>query len=145
MLAGKVLDVTSTMLNLVIDLLLSLIIAQQTAAIAGTERSGLSAHPPANGRTIMDFPMALPDTPARFTTHVALRDDAKSNGVIFRVEANGVRLAEARVRPDEPADLAADLSPWVGAPVVLSLITDADGDADYDWAFWCEPVLTTAE
>ncbi len=117
----------------------------QTVAIAGTERTGLSAHPPANGRTIMDFPMALPNTPARFAAHVTLRDEAKSNGVIFRVEANGVRLAEARVRPDEPADLAADLSPWVGAPVVLSLITDANGDADYDWAFWCEPVLTTAE
>jgi hypothetical protein len=59
--------------------------------------------------------------------------------VVFRVEVNGRAVAERRMLPGNWERLEADLSAWKGEPVVLALITDADGSYTCDWAQWGEP------
>jgi hypothetical protein len=117
---------------------------RQTGTVGGVARSGLFTHPPDRGRTIVDLPMTLPDAPAEFRTFVGLRDGSTSQGVVFIVEVNGVELARKDVLPGAWHKLTCDLTLWSGKPVVLSLITDADGSYDCDWAHWGEPVLLSA-
>ncbi|HOZ47832.1 MAG TPA: DUF6259 domain-containing protein [Candidatus Hydrogenedentes bacterium] len=114
---------------------------REKSAVEGIERDGLFAHPPDHGRTVIDLPMALPIEAAQFEAYVGIRDGAKSEGVIFRVEANGVELANEEVAPGAWHRFECDLSPWADRPVVLSLITDADGSYTCDWAEWGEPVV----
>ncbi len=109
-------------------------------SVGGVKRPGLFAHPPDHGRTEVLVPLTLPSTPALFHAWVGLRDGAeKSTGVIFRIEANGVGLAQVKTVAGAWQELRADLSPWAGRAVVLSLVTDADGDYVCDWACWGEP------
>lgn len=115
--------------------------AAQPGVVRGEERRGLYAHPPDQGRTVYSMPMTLPDEPALFRCEAALRDGSESRGVVFQVEVNGVALARASVKPDELHALECDLGPWAGRPVVLSLVTDADGDFICDWAQWIEPTV----
>ncbi|NCQ32559.1 MAG: hypothetical protein GW802_34995, partial [Armatimonadetes bacterium] len=44
--------------------------------------------------------------------------------------------------PGEWSELAVDLSPWAGKPVVLSLVTDSEGPYSFDWAIWGEVRVT---
>lgn len=107
----------------------------------GTARVGFFAHPPNHGQTLAHFPMVLPAEPARFTCQVGLRERSQSDGVIFVVEVNGQEVARQRMVPGPWQPLSADLSPWAGRPIVLSLITDSDGPFSFDWACWGEPSL----
>ncbi|MGQ9729697.1 MAG: DUF6259 domain-containing protein [Candidatus Zipacnadales bacterium] len=117
--------------------------AQRVAeqVVGGTPRAGLSIHPPDHGRTVVDLLVQLPAEPAEFHSYVGLRDGSKSDGVLFRVEANGVELAAERLVPGEWDKLTADLSLWAGKIVLLSLVTDAQGSFSYDWAAWGEPLI----
>jgi len=108
------------------------------SAVDGVTRAGIFAHPPDHGRTIVDIPMVLPGDPAAFHSFVGIRDRAKSAGVEFVVEANGGTLAREKVLPGAWHEVACDLTPWAGKPVVLSLITDSAGDYICDWAQWGE-------
>ena len=109
------------------------------STVGGIAKAGLFCHPPDHGRTVVDLPLRLPETPAQFHAFVGLRDESKSEGVVFRVEANGTVLAEEQVVPGQWHELAADLAPWAGKAVVLSLITDSDGPFSFDWAQWGTP------
>jgi hypothetical protein len=74
---------------------------------------------------------------------VGLRDGAeKSTGIIFRVEANGTELAQTKALAGPWQELRANLTPWAGKTVVVSLVTDADGDYGFDWACWGEPGIS---
>jgi hypothetical protein len=53
----------------------------------------------------------------------------------------GQEVARKLIRPGPWQDLEADLTPWAGKPVVLSLVTDSDQDFNFDWAMWGEPGL----
>ncbi|MCX6358302.1 MAG: DUF6259 domain-containing protein [Armatimonadetes bacterium] len=113
-------------------------------AAEGVERQGVSAHPPDHGRTIGEFAVTLPAEPARFSAWVALRDGSKSDGCVFIVQANGREVARLRRAAGPWQRLEADLSPWAGKPVVLALITDADGGFNFDWAVWADPRIEAA-
>ena len=109
-------------------------------SVGGVKRPGFFAHPPNHGRTEVSIPLTLSSTPAVFHAWVGLRDGAeKSTGVTFRVEANGVSLGETKVLVGPWQELRADLDVWAGKTVVVSLITDANGDFGFDWACWGEP------
>ncbi len=116
-------------------------VSRQRNTVGGTARDGLFAHPPDHGRALALFPMRLPATPAQFTAHVGIRDNSCSDGVIFVVEINGREVARRRMTPGKWEPLSADLAPWAGKPVVLSLVTDSDGPFTCDWAAWGEPRL----
>lgn len=110
-------------------------------AVGGITRPGLFAHPPDHGKTIADFAVQLPDKAAEFHAYIGLRDGGESSGVVFSVEANGVEVAREKMENGAWKELRADLSPWAGRTVVLSLITDSAGDYICDWALWAEPCL----
>ena len=42
-------------------------------------------------------------------------------------------------------DVAADLRPWVGQRVRLSLRTDPRDDPSFDWSGWAEPVVVRVD
>ena len=115
-----------------------------SSAVGGVERAGLFAHPPDQGRTLIDVPFRLPAAPAVFHAHIGIRDPpaaGKSSGVIFIVEVNGVELAHEKILPGAWHEITCDLSVWRGLPVVLSLVTDAAGEYICDWAQWGEPEI----
>lgn len=132
-------------LNFVADTGVQLVAPQHAAAapgegtVDGVTRRGFTAHPPNRGRTLMEFPLVLPPEARRFRASVGLRDGSLSRGCLFIVQVSGEEAARRSVMPGAWHDLEADLRPWAGKPVVLSLITDADGDHYYDWAVWGEP------
>lgn len=107
--------------------------------VGGVGRPGLFAHPPEHGRIETHLPLYLPATPALCRSWIGIRDGAKSEGVIFAVEVNGREVARQRMLPGRWEELSANLSRWAGQPVVLSLVTDADGPFDCDWGCWGEP------
>jgi hypothetical protein len=114
------------------------------AACGGETRRALNLHPPPAGRSLADFLLKLPDAPLRLVTAIGLRDGSKSNGVTFEVELNGRSLFRQSLKPGggwKPIEV--DLQPWQGQPVVLTLVTDAEGDYNFDWAAWAEPKLVS--
>lgn len=119
------------------------VVAEST--VGGVTRPGIFAHPPNNGRTYVDFALHLPETPMVFRTWVGLRDGSRSKGCRFLVQASGREVASKIVLPGEGwQEVSADLSPWAGKTIVLSLVTDSDGSYEFDWAAWGEPRLEAA-
>lgn len=106
--------------------------------VAGVTRHGFSTHPPSQGQTRLDFPVRLPVGAKQLRAQVGLREGSRSEGCLFLVEVTGQEVARKLMLPGKWEALAADLSPWAGKPVVLSLITDADVNYSFDWGAWGE-------
>ena len=114
----------------------------RTAICAGETRNALSLHPPPNGRTIADYWLKLPAEPVQLRTAVGILDGSKSTGVGFEIQVNGRSVFTKSLKPASgwiPAEV--DLSEWAGKPVLLSLISDSEGDYTFDWAVWGTPVI----
>lgn len=109
--------------------------------VGGVKKAALNAHPPSNGRMVVDYLLRLPPTPARLEAFAGIRDGSNSAGVGFIVQINGREACSAQLRPGAWKPLVADLTRYAGQTVVLSLITDALGDFSFDWAAWGEPRL----
>ena len=109
-------------------------------AVAGETKRGIFAHPPTSGgRTLVRFPIALPDGTPRLRSFAGLKDGSRSGGCLFIVKVNGVETARQRALPNKWYEIEVDLSKWAGKPVLLSLVVDADGSASWDWACWGKP------
>jgi hypothetical protein len=115
--------------------------AVEEANVAGVTLRGISIHPANQGSTTLDFPLVLPARPVRFRAQVGLRVGSESEGCVFAVRVNGQEVARQRMLPGPRKTLEADLSPWAGQAVVLSLVTNSDGTFNFDWAHWGEPGL----
>ncbi len=115
------------------------------AAVGGITRKGFFAHPPRSGRTQMDFPVTLPGGPAMLHAYAGIRDGSKSTAVLFRIEVNGIGLAQESVTPGGWKEMTVELTPYAGKPAVIALVTDAAGDFSGDWAYWGEPELRKKE
>lgn len=111
--------------------------------VGGVARHGLSTHPPDHGLTVAQYVLRLPAAPVQFRSYVGLRDGSESTGCGFRVTVNGQTVAYRKMLPGRWEPLRADLSAWAGQPVLLSLVTDSEGDFGFDWAAWGEPMLLT--
>lgn len=111
------------------------------AEVGGVRKRGLYCHPPNHGRTLAEYAVTLPAQPAMLEAFVGLRDGSSSDGVVFAVEVNGRQVARRPMLPGGWQAVTADLSPWAGKAVVLTLVTDSDGPYSYDWAVWGEPVV----
>lgn len=115
------------------------------ATCGGDTRPAISLHPPQGGASLLDYHLRLPERPCRLRTAIGIRDGSRSSGVLFRVEVNGWELWSHEMQPGGgwvPVEL--DLSRYAGQEVVLTLVTDAMGPFDFDWAVWAEPVIVTA-
>jgi hypothetical protein len=116
--------------------------APGVGVVGGAEHRGLQVQPPDLGQTTVAYALSLPAAPAKLHCFLGLQDGSTSTGVDFIVQANGTELARWQAMPGDPwREVAVDLSPWAGKPVVLSLVTDSDGPFGSDWARWGEPFL----
>jgi hypothetical protein len=112
------------------------------ATCGGQSRPALSLHPPPTGRSLADWWLKLPATPARLVTAIGIRDGAKSKGVGFAIEVNGRKVFDKTLQPASgwvPVEIS--LSQWKNQPVVLTLLTDSLGDLQSAGAVWSEPRL----
>ena len=112
------------------------------ASCAGQRRPALSLHPPPAGRSLADWWLKLPATPARLVTAIGLRDGAKSKGVGFAIEVNGRKVFDQTLQPDSgwvPVEVS--LAEWKNQPVVLTLLTDSLTSSQFAWAVWADPRL----
>ena len=115
-------------------------------AVGGASQPALFEHPPfAGGWSRAEFRVPLPSA-ARgqrivFTSDIGLKDGADaSDGVIFRVEADGDKQIEQLVEPDHQwHPLEVDLTADAGKEIRLSLMTNRNGNSAADWAAWGDP------
>ena len=117
--------------------------AYGSATSKGIRRSGINAHPPDHGRTSIDYLLKLPESkPISLEFSIGLRDGSQSESVVFSVEANTQEVyREQLTQPDGWHPAKVDLSAFAGKTLLLSLVVDADGSFQYDWAAWAGPVL----
>jgi len=112
------------------------------ATCNGVERLSIHEHPPQKGCSLLDYHLKLPNAPCMLATAIGIRDGSKSAGVGFRVEVNGRVLFSQDLKPGSgwiPVDV--DLAPYAGREIVLTLVTDALEEFNFDWAVWAEPKL----
>jgi hypothetical protein len=110
------------------------------ATCGGQSRPALSLHPPPTGRSLADWWLKLPATPARLVTAIGIRDGAKPKGVGFAVEVNGRKVFDKTLQAASgwvPVEIS--LAEWKNQPVVLTLLTDSLGDSQSAGAAWAEP------
>src|SRR6185503_15004547 len=61
------------------------------------------------------------------------------DGVRFAVEVDGKRLFEQEWKEIRWQAFAIDLNPFAGQPIKLTLIVEAIGTTNFDWALWGNP------
>ncbi len=115
------------------------------AVVGGVKKRALHVHPPPNGQMVVDYLLRLPPTPVRVVAFAGIRDGSKSRGVGFRVKVNGLELWTADLPSGSWKPAEVDLSRYAGQTIVLSLVTDALGDFNFDWAVWGEPRMVAKE
>jgi hypothetical protein len=97
------------------------------------------------GRSLSDWLMRLPDAPVRLVTAIGIRDSANVKGVRFEVQVNGETQFSHSLQPGGgwlPVEL--DLASWRGQPILLTFVTEAEGNARWSQASWAEPRLASA-
>ncbi len=113
----------------------------ERVTVGGVERLGRNAHPPAYGRTVHAWIVRTDGQSARLRALAGIRDNPRTNGVLFRVTANGRTLHEQRIMPKDgwvtiDVRLPDDPTQWI------TLETDPLGNYDCDWAWWANAEIT---
>lgn len=112
------------------------------ARCGGVQRKALSLHPPPAGRSLADYLVRLPEEPVRLSARIGIADGARSKGVTFAVQVNAETQFTRSLAPGSGwVPVAVALAPWRGQGVLLTLVTDAEGGHDFDWAVWGEPQI----
>jgi hypothetical protein len=116
-----------------------------TTAGGITKQNAIFAHPPNEGRTILNWVLAVPDSGGSFNWSAALADTAWcTSGVRFEVRINGLAywtlFQPARAGWTQGT---LDLSAWRGTNILLQLVTDSAGDYNCDHAWWADLVVGT--
>jgi hypothetical protein len=106
-------------------------------------RPGLSGHTPAWGQTHLEWALTLPEAPLRLRFGAGVVKGGEQ--LSFAVLVNGLPAWNGGwPGAGRMMDGAVDLSRWAGQSVLLSLVTDAEGSNNCDWAVWVEPRLEAA-
>lgn len=119
--------------------------AHQTIAIDGKDYPAISGHPPAMGKTILTWVLALPKESAKFAFTAGIMPKASTNGVAFAVRVNGINQWENTAKSPLWWNQEVDLSAYAGQTIVLDLVTDSLGDEFCDWAEWVQPRIIKAK
>ena len=118
-----------------------------TITVDNVSKETISAHPPVDGQTILQFPLLLPEAPSTFSFSAGLaHPDGK--GFLCQVRVNGQTYFEAFKDTVDWTNGDISLSAFAGQPMVLELVTapvQAGGaGADWDWAHWADLHITAA-
>jgi hypothetical protein len=116
----------------------------------GIRRSGLSIQPPflgqIGGETFAEFLVPVPaNATMRFS--VGIDDGAAcTDGVTFRVTANGFELWRQNVTRGAWQDIVLDLALYGGATTTLRIISNpgAGNNPNCDWALWSDPSIVAS-
>ena len=113
--------------------------------IDNIKKDVINAHPPANGQTVLQFPLLLPEEPSTFSFSVGLYEGC-SKGVLFQVRLNGQTYLEIFKDAFDWTDGSISLSAFAGQSVLLELVTDpaqeGNEGSDCDSAFWADLHIT---
>ena len=109
---------------------------RRTATIDSIHKETIFAHPP-NGRTVLQFPLLLPQEPSTFSFSAGLEEGC-SEGVLFEVRLNGQPYFETFKDTFDWTDGSISLSQFAGQPLLLELVTDPAGGTSCDWAHWAD-------
>ena len=112
----------------------------------GVRKETIFAHPPRDGETILQFLLALPQArDVTFAFSMGLGEGSgSSDGVTFSVLLNGQSRFEQFIDTTGWVDAQISLAEFAGDTVLLELVTNPAGSADYDKANWAD-LLITAE
>ena len=111
--------------------------------IDNTGKDAINAIPPANGRTVIQFPFLLPEEPSTFSFSVGLHEGC-SEGMLFQIRLNGQTYLETFKDTFDWTNGSISLSEFAGQPVLLELVTDPVEGSECDWAFWADLHITAA-
>ena len=112
-----------------------------TLTAAGVSKDTISAHPPPNGQTVLQFLLSLPHAQAlTFSFSMGLPDRSCSlDGLFFKVFLNGeMRYEYFAFNTPGWVDAEISLSEYAGETVLLELVTDSVESATCDWAHWAD-------
>ena len=116
------------------------------ATSSDVRKETINAHPPPNGKTILQFLLVLPQAQdVTFDFSMGLVDGSNlSDGVTFNVLVNGQSRFEHFIDTAGWEDAQISLAELAGETVLLELMTSPGESAGYDWAHWAD-LLITAE
>lgn len=126
-------------------------VVRRPAVAGGVRRDGLFEHPatperPARVEYAIELPLTGAEERLLLAFDIALADGVDFqrpgivvDGVRFAVEVEGQRLFEQDWKECRWQSYAVDLTPFAGRRVHLTLLTDAIGTTNFDWALWGNP------
>ena len=121
---------------------------RMTLTADGVTKDTISAHPPPNGQTVLQFLLSLPEAEElTFNFSMGLPDkNCSLDGLFFKVFLNGAqRFEHFAFNTPGWADAQVSLSEFAGETVLLELVTDSVESATCDWAHWADLIITAKE
>ena len=118
---------------------------RMTLTAEGVTKDTISAHPPPNGQTVLQFLLSLPHAEAlTFNFSMGLPDKTCSlDGLYFKVFLNGEqRFEHFGFNTPGWVDAHVSLSEFADETVLLELVTDSVESATCDWAHWADLLIT---
>ena len=110
----------------------------------GVRKETIFAHPPRDGESILQFLLAPPQArDVTFAFSIGLGEGSgSSDGVTFSVLLNGQSRFEQFIDTTGWVDAQISLAEFAGDTVLLELVTNPAGSADYDKANWADLFIT---
>jgi hypothetical protein len=110
------------------------------------QQNALWQHPPVTGSAVVEYQFRVPGDIDRLRMQfgVGIRDGALMEGenlCAFRILVNGMRLWSTTKQSTQWERYLIDMPNLAGQSAVVQLMTDALGDARWNWAVWAEPQL----
>ena len=117
---------------------------RMTLTAGDLTKDTISAHPPPNGQTVLQFLLSLPDADGlTFNFSMGLPDkNCSLDGLYFKVFINGAqRFKRFAFNTPGWVDSEISLSEFAGETVLLELVTDSVESATCDWAHWADLLI----
>jgi len=115
----------------------------------GVEKPALFAHPPVQGRSVIEYYVPVPHDveELKLKFAIGIRDGAKlsgSNLVAFSILMNGYRIWGTQTNVRRWQGYEIDLAAHIGDVNQIAFTTEALGNHQWTWAAWGAPVITGA-
>jgi len=116
------------------------------AACNGVEKAAIFAHPPVQGRSMVEYYVPIPQDVEQLKLRLAIgiRDGSKLSGanlVAFSVRLNGYRVWGSQTNLRQWQEHEIDLTAQPGDINQLAFLTEALGNHQWTWAVWGSPVM----
>ena len=116
------------------------------AAADGIEKPAIYAHPPVDGRSLIEYyvPIPLDTSQLRLKFAVSIRDGARltgSNLVAFSIRLNGYRIWGTQTHLRRWQGFEIDLAAQAGDINQITFATEALGNHQWTWAAWGSPTI----